>query len=364
MSLLLLCDEVEELIKLHGKDASLLRKLRHAMQSREDIRTVLASTIRLWSLADHEEDTSPFLHGFTPPLYIERFSDDEARSLIEQSHLDPAQRPKFADGIVESIREHCDNHPYLVQLVCKRYFEIGGLDEAIQQVATDRMVSYFFSVDFEMLSTDESELIRIIARQPEITSDSIQEECSLAADVLEDSLRRLENLGFIRGGKERRFELANYFFRRWLQSMHQQLAPAADTATPIPVFEAGQSTPDSGHDRSSGGFIAELKRRNIFRVGIAYAVVAWLLLQIADILFQILELPNWTAKLLLAFLAIGLPIALLLAWAFELTPEGIKKESDVQRSSVATHRPDRRFNWIMVALVAIAVLIYAWDKFL
>jgi hypothetical protein len=66
MSLLLLCDEVEELIKLHGKDASLLRKLRHAMQSREDIRTVLASTIRLWSLADHEEDTSPFLHGFTP----------------------------------------------------------------------------------------------------------------------------------------------------------------------------------------------------------------------------------------------------------------------------------------------------------
>jgi hypothetical protein len=364
MSLLLLCDEVEELIKLHGKDASLLRKLRHAMQSREDIRTVLASTIRLWSLADHEEDTSPFLHGFTPPLYIERFSDDEARSLIEQSHLDPAQRPKFADGVIESIREHCDNHPYLVQLVCKRYFEIGGLDEAIQQVATDRMVSYFFSVDFEMLSTDESELIRIIARQPEITSDSIREECSHATDVLEDSLRRLENLGFIRGGKERRFELANYFFRRWLQSMHQQLAPAADTATPIPVFEAGQSTPDSGHDRSSGGFIAELKRRNIFRVGIAYVVVAWLLLQIADILFQILELPNWTAKLLLAFLAIGLPIALLLAWAFELTPEGIKKESDLQRSSVATHRPDRRFNWIMVALVAIAVLIYAWDKFL
>jgi hypothetical protein len=251
-----------------------------------------------------------------------------------------------------------------VQLVCKRYFEIGGLDEAIQQVATDRMVSYFFSVDFEMLSADESELIRIIARQPEITSDSIREECSHATDLLEDSLRRLENLGFIRGGKERRFELANYFFRRWLQSMRQQPTPAADTATPIPVFEAGQSTPDSRHDRSSGGFIAELKRRNIFRVGIAYAVVAWLLLQIADILFQILELPNWTAKLLLAFLAIGLPIALLLAWAFELTPEGIKKESDVQRSSVATHRPDRRFNWIMVALVAIAVLIYAWDKFL
>ena len=101
LGLLLLCDEVEELIKLHRKDPSLLRKLRHVMQSREDIRTVLASTIRLWALAEHKEDTSPFLHGFTPPLYIERFSDEEARSLIEQSHLGPEERPQFADEVVE-----------------------------------------------------------------------------------------------------------------------------------------------------------------------------------------------------------------------------------------------------------------------
>jgi DNA-binding winged helix-turn-helix (wHTH) protein len=150
LGLLLLCDEVEELIKLHRKDPSLLNKLRHLMQSREDIRTVLASTIRLWVLAEQKEDTSPFLHGFTPPLYIARFSDEEARSLIEQSHLDPEERPRFEDGVVEAIREHCDNHPYLVQLVCKRYLETGALEEAIEQVATDRMVSYFFSVDFEM----------------------------------------------------------------------------------------------------------------------------------------------------------------------------------------------------------------------
>jgi DNA-binding winged helix-turn-helix (wHTH) protein len=152
LKLLLLCDEVEELINLQRKDPSLLRKLRHAMQSREDIRTVLASTIRLWTLTEQKEDTSPFLHGFAPPLYIERFSDDEARSLIEQSHLGTQERPRFADGDVEAIRDHCDNHPYLVQLVCKRYLEAGELQEAIEQVATDRMVSYFFSVDFEMLS--------------------------------------------------------------------------------------------------------------------------------------------------------------------------------------------------------------------
>jgi len=216
LKLLLLCDEVEELIKLHQKDPSLLRKLRHVMQSREDIRTVLASTIRLWALAEHKDDTSPFLHGFTPPLYIERLSDDEARSLIEQSHLGAGQRPTFADDVVEAIRDHCDNHPYLIQLVCKRHLETDSLEEAVEQVATDRMVSYFFSVDFEMLSDSEGDIIRTIAQQSAVTSDSIKEQVSLQDDVLEGTLRRLVNLGFIRRDTERRFELANYFFRRWL----------------------------------------------------------------------------------------------------------------------------------------------------
>jgi len=362
MKLLLLCDEVEELIRLHGKDSSLLRKLRHAMQSREDIRTVLASTIRLWALADHREDTSPFLHGFTPPLYIERLSDDEARSLIEQTHLDPGQRPQFPDGGIETIQSHCDNHPYLVQLVCKRYLETGGLQEAIEQVATDRMVSYFFSVDFEMLSETEGDIIRIIARRPTATGDSIREECSLDPDVFEDSLRRLENLGFVRGGKERRFELANFFFRRWLQSMKKQPAEAVELAAPVVVEE--QPTTDKGDDLPSGGIIAELKRRNVFRVGIAYVVVAWLMLQLAEIVFGFMELPSWAGRLLIAFLAIGLPIALLLAWAFELTPEGVRREADVRRSGDGTQRLDRRFDRIVIVILAIAVLIYAYDKLL
>jgi len=363
MKLLLLCDEVEELIELHRKDPSLLRKLRHTMQSREDIRTVLASTIRLWALADHKEDTSPFLHGFAPPLYIERFSDEEARSLIEQSHLDPGQKPQFAEGVVEAIQDHCDNHPYLVQLVCKRYFETGGLEEAIEQVATDRMVSYFFSVDFEMLSEAEGNIIRIIARRSAATSDSIREECSLDPDVLEGSLRRLENLGFVHGVKERRFELANYFFRRWLQSMAVHAAPSVTEAASIPVVAGEQPIADNGGDPPSGGIIAELKRRNVFRVGFAYVIVAWFMLQIAEILFEFLELPNWAGKLLIAFIVIGLPIALVLAWAFELTPEGLKRDADVHRSAAATHRPDRRFDWTIIAILAIAVLIYAYDKF-
>ena len=364
LGLLLLCDEVEELIKLHQKDPSLLRKLRHLMQSREDIRTVLASTIRLWALADLKEDTSPFLHGFTPPLYIERLTDAEARSLIEQSHFGPEERPHFADGVIEEIREHCDNHPYLVQLVCKRYLESGELREAIEQVATDRMVSYFFSVDFEMLSEVERKIIRIIGQQSATKSDSIREELSLGADALEGTLRRLENLGFIRRNSESRFVLANYFFRRWLQEIQEHTIPQETATAPVPTTDQEDPEPDSDDKPSTDGLFAELKRRNVVRVGIAYIVAAWVLLQLGEISFDFLEVPTWAGKLLIVFLALGLPVALILAWAFELTPEGVKREKDVDRSKTTTHQPGRKLDRIIIAILAIAVVFFIVDKFL
>lgn len=342
MELLLLCDEVEELIKLHRQDPSLLRKLRHAMQSREGIRTVLASTIRLWALAEHKEDTSPFLHGFTPPLYIERLTDAEARSLIEQSHLGPEERPQLADGIVEEIREHCNNHPYLVQLVCKRYLESGGLEEATERVATDRMVSYFFSVDFDMLSDTERQIIQAVVGSPEATFNSIQEELSLGSDALEGTLARLENLGFIRRDEEQHVVLANYYFRRWLQQMQDGRTHLDADAVPVPVTVEVMSKAEpelvSDDNRPAGGFFAELKRRNVVRVGIVYVVVAWVLLQVGEIVLDFLEVPSWAGKLLLVFLVLGLPVALILAWAFELTPEGLKREKDVDRSKTTTRR--------------------------
>ena len=217
--LLLLCDEVEELIRLNQKEPSLLRKLRREMQSREGIRSVFASTIRLWALAEQKGDTSPFLHGFTPPLYIQTLSDDEARSLIRQTNLSQASRSNFDDETVETIRARCDNHPYLIQLVCKRYLELTDLEEALEHVATDRMVSYFFSVDFEMLSESERDIVRMIAEQSAAASDSIQESLSITAGALRDSLNRLEQMGFIRRNVERRFILVNYFFRRWIKDL-------------------------------------------------------------------------------------------------------------------------------------------------
>ncbi len=216
---LLLCDEVEELIQLQRQDPALLRKLRRAMQSREGIRSVLASSIRLWALAEQKEDTSPFLHGFTPPLYIDILRDDEARALIRQTQLSAERRPEFDDGAVERIRERCGNHPYLIQLLCKRYVELGDLDEAFEEVATDSMVSFFFSVDFELLTPNERRIVTSIAERTAASSKTIQLDLPLDSPSLVGSLHRLEHLGFIRRNDERRFYLVNYFFRRWLHNL-------------------------------------------------------------------------------------------------------------------------------------------------
>ena len=83
---------------------------------------------------------------------------------------------------------------------------------------------------------------------------------------------------------------------------------------------------------NSRDLFAELKRRNVCKVGIAYAVVAWLLMQVASQIFPFFEIPNWAVRLVVLLLIIGFPVALILAWAFELTPEGIRRAEDVDLS--------------------------------
>ncbi len=251
LRLLLLCDEVEALIQLNHKDPSLLRKLRRALQSHDDIRSVLASTIRLWKLAEQKEDTSPFLHGFAPPLYIHTLTDEDARALIRQTQLQNGA-PRFEDETVERIRSRCDNHPYLIQLVCKRYLEMGDLEEALGQVASDRMVSFFFSVDFEMLSEIDRGIIHVLATQSAATSDSIHESLSITSDLTKDSLHRLENLGFIRRDEERRLVLANYFFRHWLKHLERKERSDVDIDQSRRMPSVGSEDETRTHDRVLG----------------------------------------------------------------------------------------------------------------
>jgi hypothetical protein len=80
-----------------------------------------------------------------------------------------------------------------------------------------------------------------------------------------------------------------------------------------------------------GNFFAELKRRNVYKVAIAYAVVAWLLIQAASVLFPTFEAPAWVMKVFVTAVAAGFPIALVIARAFEMTPEGMKRTHDRQR---------------------------------
>lgn len=110
-------------------------------------------------------------------------------------------------------------------------------------------------------------------------------------------------------------------------------------------------------------FFDELKRRNVFRVGAAYAVAAWLLLQVMDVVVPVIEAPDWFAKSMLLLLAIGFPIALIFAWAFELTPEGLKFERDVDRTSSVTASTSRKLDFVIIGVLSVALAFFAIDKF-
>ena len=110
-------------------------------------------------------------------------------------------------------------------------------------------------------------------------------------------------------------------------------------------------------------FIKELKRRNVIRVAIAYAIVAWLLIEITATTFPILKLPDWSIALVTVFVLIGFPLALIFAWAYELTPEGLKKEKDVDRSQSITHITGRKIDYLVIAALVLALGFFAFDKF-
>ena len=101
-------------------------------------------------------------------------------------------------------------------------------------------------------------------------------------------------------------------------------------------------------------FFAELKRRNVYKVAVAYAIVAWLVIQVASIILPTFHAPDWVLQTVVALILLGFPIALVLAWAFELTPEGLKRTEDVDYVAAAT--PKKRV-WIYVVIAGAVVSI-------
>lgn len=183
--LLLLCDEADELMPLDRAVPGVVSRLWQAIAGFEPARVVLASSLRL---CDHG---AGLMGRFAAPRSLGVMTDGEARSLLRQTELP-----------VEEIREQCGNHPMLLQIVAKRWHEVGDLEETFRQVAADRSVQHLFAVDFALLTADEQQILMSLA--------------SSRSGVDEAAGGRLRALGLIRGG-----EIANRFLAAWLR--HQNL---------------------------------------------------------------------------------------------------------------------------------------------
>ena len=109
---------------------------------------------------------------------------------------------------------------------------------------------------------------------------------------------------------------------------------------------------------------SELKRRNVFRVAIAYVVLGWIVLQVGETLAPALHLPEWVNSLLAFFVILGFPFAIFFAWAFEMTPEGLKKEKDVDRSQSITNVTGRKLDFIIIAMLVVALGYFGWQHWM
>ena len=111
-------------------------------------------------------------------------------------------------------------------------------------------------------------------------------------------------------------------------------------------------------------FFTELKRRNVFRMGIAYAVVVWVLLQAVDFALDMISAPNWVVQVFFLASLLGLPIVLIVSWVFEMTPEGIKRESEIDRSSSVTQTTGHRLDRTIIIFLAVAVVLLLAERFI
>jgi TolB-like protein len=111
-----------------------------------------------------------------------------------------------------------------------------------------------------------------------------------------------------------------------------------------------------------GKFFDELKRRNVVRVGIAYLVVGWIVFQIGEVMFPTFGTPDWVFKTIILVIAVGFPFALIFAWAFELTPEGVKKTREVNVAASVTAATGRKLDFVIIAALVVALGYFVWER--
>ncbi len=230
--LLLLCDECEELLNIEAEHPEILPRLRRFFQQGENVITVISATKRLLKLeAGSQLPTSPFLHGFTPPVYLQALEEAAADRLIGQGGFSAAE--------VAEIKEKCARHPYLTQLLCSRLYEKRDLPAVIQDLTHDEMVGHFFGVDFDYLESNEKIILWHVLNAGTLTVEELSRKTAIQADNLAMTLYSLIQLGYLRQQGEQ-LALANYFFEKWLKRekdrLFERLLPLAMSAAPdVPV---------------------------------------------------------------------------------------------------------------------------------
>jgi hypothetical protein len=206
--LLLLIDEAEELLAI-SSSPGLLPRLRRIFQRGPEVRTVMAATRRLARIGEQAElATSPFLHGFEPPLYLTPFSRAEATALLAQGNYSPEA--------CERIMAQTANHPFLIQLVASRSFESQDLDGILEQLAVDEMVANFFTMDFQTLEAHERHILQEAARADLVTAPELASLTGLGEDETRSALRGLAQMGYLLE-EGSAFRVGTCLFSRWLR---------------------------------------------------------------------------------------------------------------------------------------------------
>src|SRR5262249_21854673 len=135
----------------------------------------------------------------------------------------------------------------------------------------------------------------------------------------------------------------------------------ASNSKPLPFFAPPCRNVFSNFGGRLMNFFSELKRRNVYKVAVAYAVAAWLTIQAASIFLPAFNAPQWAMQIVLLILVVGFPIALVFSWAFEITPEGIVRESDVEAGESITHHTGRKIVALTIVLAVIAAGLFLFQ---
>jgi hypothetical protein len=207
--LLLLLDEAEEFLAVARNDPSVLPRLRRVFHKGPEVRLVMTATKRLARIDERTDfATSPFLQGFIPPIYLTPLAAEEARALLARGRFDAEE--------TDVIMQRTANHPFLLQLIASRLFESRDVAATLDQVASDEMVSNFFSVDYQTLDPDERTILEEVARAGRCSARELAQCVGRSDDTAEPLLFGLRMMGYL-SAENGSYRVGNWFFERWLR---------------------------------------------------------------------------------------------------------------------------------------------------